>query len=266
MAPELLIGDPPTTKSDMYAFGVLLYEIFARREPYEGEKVADVLLAVADRKRAELKRPETSALDMPPLFAEIMGACWALDPADRPSFEHIAAQIWSRSASLDGPGSAAPSVRGTSQERLRARFPAHVAEALEEGLPVEPEEFECVSILCAQVAGLAELAQRREARAVTGALDRLYEKLDALAARYELFPVETVGDAYMVVGNLPDPQPDHAARVAHFALHAVAAAESILIEPEDPASGSLGLRVGFHAGPCVASVMGRASPRYSLLG
>ena len=97
-------------------------------------------------------------------------------------------------------------------------------------------------------------------------LEDMAGKLDALAARYELFPVETVGDAYMVVGNLPDPQPDHAARVAHFALHAVAAAESILVEPEDPASGSLGLRVGFHAGPCVASVMGRASPRYSLLG
>lgn len=58
-------------------------------------------------------------------------------------------------------------------------------------------------------------------------LDRLYCALDSLTSKYNLFKVETIGDAYMVVGNLRHPQHDHAAQVARFALEAVQAATSI---------------------------------------
>lgn len=40
--------------------------------------------------------------------------------------------------------------------------------------------------------------------------------------------VETIGDAYMAVGNLSVPQVDHAARVAMFAMDAVKAAKRTL--------------------------------------
>ena len=64
-------------------------------------------------------------------------------------------------------------------------------------------------------------------------LDRLYCALDSLTSKYNLFKVETIGDAYLVVGNLRHPQHDHAAQVARFAMEAVKAATSILANEDD---------------------------------
>ena len=36
-APELLRGEPPTKATDVYAYGMLLYEVLYRREPFEKE-------------------------------------------------------------------------------------------------------------------------------------------------------------------------------------------------------------------------------------
>lgn len=64
-------------------------------------------------------------------------------------------------------------------------------------------------------------------------LDRLYCSLDSLTSKYNLFKVETIGDAYMVVGNLRHPQHDHAAQVARFGMEAVKAATGILANEDD---------------------------------
>lgn len=49
-------------------------------------------------------------------------------------------------------------------------------------------------------------------------LDRLYAKFDGIARKYDIFKVETIGDAYMAVANLVEAQPNHTERIAKFAL------------------------------------------------
>ncbi len=63
-----------------------------------------------------------------------------------------------------------------------------------------------------------------------------------------LSQIETIGDSLMTVGNLRQPQPDHAARVARFALEAVQIANNIDVHENDPSMGRLSIRVGFHSG------------------
>ena len=72
---------------------------------------------------------------------------------------------------------------------------------------------------------------------VLSMLDRLYRDFDALTSKHNLFKVETIGDSYMVVGNLRCAQPDHAARVAYFAIEAVQTAGGILISESNPDMG-----------------------------
>ena len=56
MAQELLRGDTTNTaESDVYSFGMVLFEIYSYQDPYEGENPDDVLMQVADP--AVNKRP-----------------------------------------------------------------------------------------------------------------------------------------------------------------------------------------------------------------
>ena len=75
-------------------------------------------------------------------------------------------------------------------------------------------------------------------------LDRLYRLFDELTGKYNLFKVETIGDAYVTVANLRSPQHDHAALVARFAIEAVQAANSVMIRSDDSSSGFLSIRAG----------------------
>lgn len=70
----------------------------------------------------------------------------------------------------------------------------------------------------------------------------------------------------MAVAGLPDPCEDHTARIGRFAIAAVRAASETEIDLEDPSKGNLSIRVGFHMGPIVGSVVGTANPRYCLFG
>ena len=45
-------------------------------------------------------------------------------------------------------------------------------------------------------------------------LNELFSKFDALCEKYNVFKVETIGDAYMVASGLPIPTEDHADNLA----------------------------------------------------
>jgi class 3 adenylate cyclase len=97
---------------------------------------------------------------------------------------------------------------------------------------------------------------------VVEVLDDLFSALDALAERHGLEKIKTVGDAYMVVGGLPEPRPDHARAVADMALDL----RQEVARHLDPGGEPLAVRVGIDTGPVVAGVIGRRKFSYDLWG
>uniref|UniRef100_A0A7R9VLW3 non-specific serine/threonine protein kinase n=1 Tax=Chlamydomonas euryale TaxID=1486919 RepID=A0A7R9VLW3_9CHLO len=84
MAPELFeAGKPYNEKVDVYAFGVMLNEMMAKAQPFAGMPAGDIRAAVLSGQRPEVP------LSAPRVLSEIVAACWADEPADRPSFEKV---------------------------------------------------------------------------------------------------------------------------------------------------------------------------------
>jgi serine/threonine protein kinase len=126
MAPELLEGEESSVLSDMYAFGITCWEVYARSDPYEGEKVDEVLAGVKDLERLELKRPIMPP-HCPQEIAVLIKQCWNPDPSCRPHAHEVDRRLKGLDASKMGVASHKKSHANTVLEDI---FPKHIADKL----------------------------------------------------------------------------------------------------------------------------------------
>ena len=77
-------------------------------------------------------------------------------------------------------------------------------------------------------------------------LNTFYNHFDVLIGKHDVYKVETIGDAYMVVSGLPVENPIHAAEICTLSLRLLSEVKSFRI-PHRP-SDSLKLRIGIHSG------------------
>lgn len=272
MAPELLRKEcHNSSATDVYAFGVLLYEVYSRRNPYEGENVKEVLRLVADK--SVNKRPSVPT-SCPEKVGILMNECLDADPASRPTFEEIDLKLQRFSVESVDPGEAHLSYHARKELKasrtnhlLYEVFPPHVAEALRDGRKPEQEIHECVTIFFSDIVGFTSISESSTPRKVCDMLDRLYLRFDEICGQHDIFKIETIGDAYLAVANLhKDQTTDHAKRIAEFAINAVQAASETLIDEEYPEKGHVQIRVGFHTGQVISDVLGSRLPKYSVFG
>ena len=276
MAPELLRRESTNTpESDVYSFGIILYELYSRQDPYEGENPATVLDEICDKKIN--KRPPVPE-HCPAKIAEIMNECVDGNPEKRPTFEEIDLRIQRLDSENVDPGEITFGHRllDSSYRRRRASneedlinqvFPKHVAKALLQGRKVEPDRVEMATMFFSDIVGFTSISSKMTPEEVSDLLDRLYLKFDALSEKHDVFKIETIGDAYVGVCNLVKNQEgDHAKRIAEFAIDTVKAAGETFILPDDPSMGTVKIRIGVHCGPLVARVVGSRNPRYCVFG
>ena len=154
----------------------------------------------------------------------------------------------------------------TEQERsehlLLNVLPGPIADRLKQGEEVIADDFPEVTVLFADLVDFTRRSRDTTPERVVEVLDDLFSALDALAERHGLEKIKTVGDAYMVVGGLPEPRPDHARAVADMALDL----RQEVARHLDPGGEPLAVRVGIDTGPVVAGVIGRRKFSYDLWG
>ncbi len=81
-APEQLRGAAADERADIYACGVMMYQMFTGKLPFE-ERQLDRLLAKKDKQ--DYRPPASLATDMPPALETLIVACLSAEPSARPA-------------------------------------------------------------------------------------------------------------------------------------------------------------------------------------
>jgi serine/threonine protein kinase len=80
MSPEQLKGGQVDGRSDLFALGVILYQLLTGKAPFEGESVSEVLYRISTQ---PAEAPSESHTDVSPDFDPILEKALAKDPAQR---------------------------------------------------------------------------------------------------------------------------------------------------------------------------------------
>jgi class 3 adenylate cyclase len=151
---------------------------------------------------------------------------------------------------------------GENERLLLNILPRPIAQRLRDGEPLIADRFDDVTLLFADIVGFTSLSSTMSPAELVGVLNDVFCAFDELVEKYGLEKVKTIGDAYMVVGGMPEQSADHTARVAGMALDLADAVDEI------EAARRLGMafRIGLHCGPVVAGVIGTKKFIYDIWG
>ncbi len=82
MAPEQLRGERVDVRSDLFALGLVLYEIFTGKRAFVADTPAELQRLHRD---SSPKSPSTHLPDLDPVIERVISRCLEMDPAERPS-------------------------------------------------------------------------------------------------------------------------------------------------------------------------------------
>ncbi|KAK8880769.1 hypothetical protein M9Y10_003457 [Tritrichomonas musculus] len=83
-APEVLEHGDYTKASDVYAFGIIVYELMTLKKPFKKNSYNDIYNEVVLKD----KRPKLDN-NIPKCYRNLIDVCWSANPEARPSFENI---------------------------------------------------------------------------------------------------------------------------------------------------------------------------------
>jgi len=141
-------------------------------------------------------------------------------------------------------------------------LPAPIAQRLKNGETTIVDSYEDCTVLFADLAGFTSWAAQQPPTRVVEVLNTIFTAFDELASRFGLEKIKTIGDAYMAVAGVPEPNPYHAEAAAEMALELL----RVLEEMDRQHDLHLRMRVGLNSGPVLAGVIGRHKFSYDLWG
>lgn len=132
LAPECIQGQPASPQSDLYAVGVVLYELLTGKPPFQGQNTASTLIEILN---TAVPPPSVSQAGIPAHLEDLVLQLLAKEPAQRPESAQAVLETLAGSApAIPAPTGAAPLPADTAvileseRQRLAALLQAQIVE------------------------------------------------------------------------------------------------------------------------------------------
>ncbi|XP_022070449.2 guanylate cyclase 2G [Acanthochromis polyacanthus] len=295
-APELLrqagLLVNGTPKGDVYSFAIIMWELMynSKAGPYQDINLdpKEIIMQLRTPFQGEPLRPVISEDLCEENINALLRSCWSENPDHRPPFGSIQRRL--RDISPDSHANILDNMvdklekyanhleevveertnqltveKARADKLLSSMLPRYIADQLMAGKSVEPQSYDLVTIFFSDIVGFTSMCSVSSAMEVVTFLNDLYSLFDDIIKMYDVYKVETIGDAYMVASGLPLSNGNkHALEICTMALHFLSGIKIFKIHHMP--TESLAIRIGIHSGPVVAGVVGTTMPRYCLFG
>ncbi|CAH1778209.1 unnamed protein product [Owenia fusiformis] len=283
---------PPsgTQKGDVYSFAIILYEMMLCESPYTQWDFPpkEIVKRVARAENPPFRPtvPQDSGLN--DIIKDLMYDSWQENPDFRPTVNEIKKQVMRMNKGkrvnivdrmlvkmeayannleeiVEQRTSQLIEEKKKTDKLLYRMLPAVVADVLKQGKTVAPEMVDSCTVFFSDIVGFTTLSSKSTPFQIVKFLNDLYTMFDEIIEMFDVYKVETIGDAYMVVSGIPVRNGDrHIVEIANMSLHLLS---SILKFKISHVPGKeLKARIGINTGPCAAGVVGHTMPRYCLFG
>jgi class 3 adenylate cyclase len=149
------------------------------------------------------------------------------------------------------------------QSILATLMPPMVVEDLRLCATQQSHHYKKATVVQSDLCGFTKLASTRQPSEVVEFIGQLFGLFDDLTEEYDIYKVETVGDAYIAaMAEEPLTSKNKPLSVVLFGLRMIQAAACWSARRGE----TIGCRVGVHTGSCLGGIVGTSMQRYHLFG
>ncbi|HKK29797.1 MAG TPA: adenylate/guanylate cyclase domain-containing protein [Alphaproteobacteria bacterium] len=125
-----------------------------------------------------------------------------------------------------------------------------------------PQRYDEASVLMLDFVGFTEMSVSRDPTKLISELNDIFTAFDRIVDQFGCERLKTMGDAYVAVSGLPEPNPDHASNIAKVALRMV----RYLKRRNQTSQETWNCRIGMNTGPVIGSIVGLQKYVYDIFG
>mgnify|MGYP001497295904 CR=1 FL=1 len=133
-------------------------------------------------------------------------------------------------------------------------MPKQIAELLKNSSEPVALENPDISVMMADIVNFTSFSDNVSAENVVKLLNNIFSRFDEVVMEYSVEKIKTIGDAYMIVAELPEARADHAQILVDMSARFI----EIANEYNDHEGDLIQIRIGIHSGPAVSGVIGKS--------
>jgi len=149
-----------------------------------------------------------------------------------------------------------------SERLLLNILPAKVAEELKETGRSEPQSFEDVTVFFSDVVDFTRLSSCMRPRDLIDELNTIFTRFDEIMDAHGCERIKSIGDAYLAVCGMPEPDPRHARTMVQSAVDVL----GFMRDRNRDRNGGWRIRIGLHSGRLVGGIVGVKKYIYDVFG